>query len=291
MEVFGGIEAGGTKFVCAVGSGPDDLKVISFPTSSPETTINKAARFFQETAGSNLAAIGIGSFGPIDIDRTSRTYGYVTSTPKHDWRNYDFAGSISRILRVPVAFDTEVNAAALGEGRWGAAQGIDDFIYLTVGTGIGGGVIAGGKLIHGLMHPELGHIRVPHDIARDPFPGVCPFHNDCLEGLASGPAIQSRWGMAGHDLPDDHPAWALALATWVCTLSPRRIILGGGVMQREFLFSLIRSQFRQLLNGYICNRALTDEVNEYVVAPKLGSYSGVLGALLLARNALAERHS
>jgi fructokinase len=209
MEIFGGIEAGGTKFLCGVGTNPEDVEVTSFPTSSPDTTVRKAARYIRERAGTRLSSVGIGSFGPLDLDPRSKTYGYITSTPKRAWQNYDFAGAVSRILDVPVAFDTDVNAAAVAEGRWAIAQDVEDFIYLTVGTGIGGGAVVNGQLVHGLMHPEMGHIRLPHDFAQDPFAGDCPYHNDCLEGLASGSAIRDRWGDPAHDLPPDHPAWVL----------------------------------------------------------------------------------
>jgi fructokinase len=296
MEIFGGIEAGGTKFLCGIGTCPQDLKVVSFPTSSPDVTVEIAVGFFRERADGKLHAIGIGSFGPIDLDPASETYGYVTATPKRAWRNYDFAGAVGRALNLPVGFDTDVNAAALAEARWGAARDVEDFIYLTVGTGIGGGAVVGGRLVHGLMHPEMGHIPMPHDFTQDPFPGVCPFHKDCLEGLASGSAISERWGEPAHDLPANHPAWvleahylSLALATWVCTLSPKRIVMGGGVMQRDFLFPMIRAQLRDLLNGYIPKRALIEDVEKYVVPPQLGNNSGVLGAILLARDAYLKR--
>lgn len=291
-EIFGGIEAGGTKFLCGIGACPEDLNVVSFPTSTPDATVETAARFFREQGGGKLVAIGIGSFGPIDLEPSSKTYGYITSTPKRAWRNYDFAGAVGRALNLPIGFDTDVNAAALAEGRWGAAQDVEDFIYLTVGTGIGGGAVVGGRLVHGLMHPEMGHIPMPHDFTQDPFPGGCPFHKDCLEGLASGSAISERWGKPAHDLPPNHPAWvleahylALAVTTWVCTLSPKRIVMGGGVMQRDFLFPMIRQQLREMLNGYIPNRAVIEDADNYVVPPKLRNNSGVLGAILLARDA------
>lgn len=295
MDVFGGIEAGGTKFVCGIGTCPDDLKVISFPTESPAVTVGKAIQFFREEANASLRAIGIGSFGPIDLDSASKTYGYITSTPKPGWGNYNFAGVVARELRLPVAFDTDVNAAALAEARWGAAKDVRDFVYLTVGTGIGGGIVINGQVVHGLMHPEMGHIRVPHDVHLDPFPGNCPFHGDCLEGLASGAAIMNRWGQFGKDLPGDHQAWnleahylALALGNWVCTLSPQRIIIGGGVMRRSSLYPMIHQQLKDSLNGYIPSRALMDHIAEYVVAPQLGGNSGVLGAILLGEHAMAE---
>ncbi|HEV3196512.1 MAG TPA: ROK family protein [Bryobacteraceae bacterium] len=296
MSLFGAIEAGGTKFVCAIGTGPEDLETIQFPTTSPEATVQTAIAFFRERAGERLKAVGIASFGPIDLHPESPSFGYITSTPKEGWRNFDFAGTIRRSLEVPVCFDTDVNGAALGEARWGAAQGLSDFLYLTVGTGIGGGAVVHGRILHGLMHPEMGHIRVPHDVSRDPYPGGCPYHGDCLEGLASGPAMEARWGVAGRGLPADHPAWwlearylALGLANWVCTLSPERIVLGGGVMQQTQLFPLIREELARILNGYIQVAEITERREDFVVPPRLGSRSGVLGALALAQEALAPQ--
>ena len=207
--MFGSIEAGGTKFVCGVGTGPADLKTMQFPTTSPAATLAIAIEFLREESAGELKAVGIGSFGPIDLHSTSLTFGYVTSTPKAGWQNYNLAGTVRDALGVPVGFDTDVSAAALGEARWGAAQNLTDFLYLTIGTGIGGGAIINGRVLHGLVHPEMGHIRVPHDLVKDPYPGGCPYHGDCLEGLASGPAMQARWGKAAQDLPPDHPAWTL----------------------------------------------------------------------------------
>ena len=203
--MFGAIEAGGTKFVCGVGTGPKDLKTIQFPTTSPDATLAQAIEFLRKESGGELQAVGIGSFGPIDLHSTSLTFGYVTSTPKVGWQNYNLAGTVRDALEVPVGFDTDVDAAALGEARWGAAQNLTDFVYLTVGTGIGGGAIVNGRVLHGLVHPEMGHIRVPHDLAKDPYPGGCPYHGDCLEGLASGPAMQARWGKAAQDLASRSP--------------------------------------------------------------------------------------
>lgn len=290
--MFGGIEAGGTKFVCGVGTGPADLTVFSFPTGDPEETIRRALEFFQARAGHGLSALGIGSFGPIDLDRRSPTYGYITSTPKLAWQQFNLAGALAEALHVPIVFDTDVNAAALAEGRWGAARELGDYLYLTVGTGIGGGAVVGSRLLHGLMHPEMGHIRIPHDVAQDPFAGHCSFHQDCLEGLASGPAMNARWKTEAKALPPDHPAWALeahylalALTTWVCTLSPKRIVLGGGVMQQAGLFPMIRTRLRDLLNDYIPNLSMQGGLENYVVPPHLGDKAGVLGALLLAETA------
>jgi fructokinase len=277
---LGGIEAGGTKFVCAIGSGPEDLETCEIPTTTPDATIQRAVAFFK--TGGPVKAIGIGSFGPIDPNPKSPTFGYITSTPKLAWRNLDFVGAMRSALGVEIAFDTDVNAAAMGEFRWGSAQGLEDFLYLTVGTGIGGGGMSNGRLMHGRVHPEMGHIRIPHDLARDPFAGCCPYHGDCLEGLASAPAIESRWGQEAGKLPAGHPAWdleahylALGLWNWICTLSPQRVILGGGVMRREELFPLVRGKLAALLGDYL-------EAPE-IVPPQLGARAGVLGAIALAQ--------
>jgi fructokinase len=289
--MFGAIEAGGTKFICAIGSGPDDLETVQIPTTTPAATLEAAIDFFRARR-SELHAIGIASFGPIDLNPESWTYGYITSTPKAGWRNTDIAGAIRKRLDIPVGFDTDVNGAALGEARWGAARGLSDFLYLTVGTGIGGGAIVNGRVLHGLVHAEMGHIRVPHDRPRDPFDGACPFHGDCLEGLASGPAIQARWGLSPRELPASHPGvaleahyLALGLANWVCTLSPQRIVLGGGVMHVQQLFPLIRQELLSLLNGYVQAREITECVDYYVVPAQLGPRAGVLGGLVLAEDA------
>ncbi len=268
------------------------MTLCSFPTGEPQATIRRAVEFFQAQAGRRLGALGIGSFGPIDLDRRSATYGYVTSTPKLAWQQFDLTGALAKALQVPIGFDTDVNAAALAEGRWGAARNLGDYLYLTVGTGIGGGAVVSSRLLHGLMHPEMGHIRIPHDVTQDPFAGHCPFHKDCLEGLASGPAMEARWNTEVKALPPDHPAWtleahylALALTTWVCTLSPMRIVLGGGVMQQAGLFPMIRARLRDLLNDYIPILAARRGLDDYVVPPQLGARAGVLGALLLAEAA------
>jgi fructokinase len=277
MPIYGGIEAGGTKFVCGAGSGPEDLETLEFPALTPGETMHRVVQFFR---GRLVKVVGIGSFGPIDPNRRSPTFGFITTTPKEGWRNFDIAGAVRSELGVSVAFDTDVNAAALGEHRWGAAQGLDTFLYLTIGTGIGGGAMASGLLLHGRMHPEMGHVRIPHDWNRDPFPGCCPFHDDCLEGLASGRAIEKRWGARGESLPPGHAAWdlesdylALGLVNWICTLSPQRIIVGGGVGKRLDLIR-ITDKVGSLLNGYL-------DPPE-IVPPGLGSRAGVLGAIALA---------
>jgi fructokinase len=292
MPLWGGIEAGGTKFVCAVGTGPDDLRAeVRFPTTTPEETFGRAIQFFQQQNKDPLTAIGIASFGPVDLNPDSPTFGYITDTPKPGWAHTDFAGRIRRALGVPVGFDTDVNVAALGEYRWGAAQGLDTFIYLTIGTGIGGGGMVNGKLMHGLVHPEMGHVRIPHDRDRDPYAGSCPYHGDCLEGLAAGPALEERWGQRGETLPADHPAWpleadylAFGLVNIICVLSPQRIIIGGGVMQQPRLFPRVRRRVQELLNNYLPVPAILDHIDDYIVPPGLGDRAGVLGAMALAEH-------
>jgi fructokinase len=296
--LFGAIEAGGTKFVCLVGSGPEDLRAETrFPTTTPDATIRNAVEFLRAEQGRQgpLAAVGIASFGPVDLRPRSPTYGFITSTPKPGWANVDVVGAARAALELPVGFDTDVNAAGLAEWRWGAARGLDSVLYLTVGTGIGGGGLMDGRLLHGLVHPEMGHIRIPHDLSADPFPGACPFHGDCLEGLASGPAMRARWQQAAEDLPDDHPAWplearylALAVVNFVCTLSPQRIVMGGGVMSHQPLLGLIRAQVVDLLNNYVRAPQLIEQIDEYIVTPALGGRAGVLGGLALAERALEE---
>jgi fructokinase len=296
-KLFGAVEAGGTKFVCAVGSGPDRILAEErFATTDPAETIGHAIEFFrrQERSAGRLAALGIGAFGPVELDPDSGRYGWITSTPKPGWANTDLVTPFHRSLNLPVSVETDVNAAALGEGRWGAGHGLHTFLYLTIGTGIGGGCLVHGRPLHGLLHPEMGHIHIPHDESVDPFEGACPFHGDCLEGLANGPAIERRWHMSPPALPDDHPAWpleahylALALATFICTLSPQRVILGGGVMQRQSLFPLVRAEVVELLHGYVQSPAILDSVDDYIVPPALGPRAGVLGALALAEQTAA----
>ena len=291
--LFGGIEAGGTKFVCAVGTSPDDIRAETrFPTTTPQETIGRAIDFFK--GQDEITAVGIGSFGPVDLNPDSPTFGYITSTPKPQWTNVDLAGAIGRALNIPVGFDTDVNGAALGEWRWGAAQGLDSFIYLTIGTGVGGGGMVNGALMHGLIHPEMGHIPLPHDWELDSYNGRCPYHGDCLEGMASGPAIGERWGKPAQELPPDHPAWALeahylatALHSFICTLSPQRIILGGGVMEQPQLFPLIRQNVQKRLNNYIQSPSILQQIDSYIVPPALGNLAGICGALELARRAIA----
>ena len=280
---FGAIEAGGTKIVCAVGSGPDDLEEVRFETTDPQSTLARIRDFFAGQDG--LGAIGIGTFGPAGVNEAdTESFGKILNTPKPGWQNTDLITPLRKVAGdIPIRFDTDVNAAAFGEGKWGAARGKHTFIYITVGTGIGGGVVAGGEILHGALHPEIGHLKLPHDHKRDPFPGRCPFHGDCLEGLASGPAIEDRWGASARDLPPDHEAWtlqaeylALGVANLSLTVSPQMVILGGGVMEQEQLFPLAREELDRQLNGYI-------EAPE-VVPPALGNRAGILGALALAQS-------
>ncbi|MCL4561220.1 MAG: ROK family protein [Chloroflexi bacterium] len=298
MTIYGGIEAGGTKFICVIGSGPDEiLAETRVPTTTPDETIQHVIRFFKENSTDHpLRSVGVGSFGPVDLDTLSPTYGYITTTPKPGWMNTNLLGAIQEALSLPVTFDTDVNTAALGEQEWGAAQGMHDFLYVTIGTGIGGGALINNQLLHGLIHPEMGHIRLPHDFEADPFPGICPFHGDCFEGLASGPALQHRWG--GHPaetLPENHPCWqleahyiALAVHNLVCDFSPQRVILGGGVMENRFLFPMVRQEVHNLVNGYIQTPLLTAHREDFIVPPGLGNRSGVLGALVLAMRSYPE---
>ena len=298
MSLYGGIEAGGTKFVCAVGSNPDDLCVNVIETTTPDETISRVIAYFKEqNSTKKLSSIGIGSFGPIDLNRNSKTYGFITSTPKLNWENVDFVGAIRSSFNIPIGFDTDVNAAAIGEYQWGAAQGLTNFIYLTIGTGIGGGGIINGIPLHGLLHPEMGHIFIPRDNSdKKSYEGNCPRHKDCFEGLASGPAIRNRWGRPPQDLNQDHPAWeyiakyiSYALVNYICTISPQRIIIGGGVMKQSKLYPLIHQMVKELLNNYLQLPEITENIQNYIVPPTLGDRSGILGAIALAKQAYIEK--
>jgi fructokinase len=289
VSVYGGIETGGSKWECAIGTGPQDLRATeTVPTTSPAETIDRVVAFFEREGP--VDGIGIGSFGPLDGKVSSPTWGHITTTPKPGWAHTDVGQEIRRRLSVPVVFDTDVNASALGEHVWGAAQGLDTFCYITVGTGIGGGGMAGGKLLHGLVHPEFGHMRIPHDREADPFPGACPYHDDCWEGLASGRAIEARWGRPPEELAGDGAVWelearylALGLVCVICVLSPERIVLGGGVMHEPSLLPLVHHNVSGLMNGYLDSASVSDGIADYVTLPRLGSLSGVLGGIALAR--------
>ncbi|WP_010274170.1 ROK family protein [Paenibacillus senegalensis] len=290
--LLGAVEAGGTKFVCGVGTA--DGKVLDrtqFPTTTPEETIQQVEAYF---AKHEIQALGVGSFGPIDPVKNSPTYGYITSTPKQQWGDYNFLGRLKQSFQVPIGFDTDVNVAALGEWTFGAAQGTDSCVYITIGTGFGGGAVIAGELLHGLSHPEMGHMLVRRH-PQDSFAGLCPFHGDCLEGLASGPALQQRWGKPANELPKDSIAWdieayylAQSLAAIILILSPQKIILGGGVMKQEQLFPLIHKQLQQLLNGYVRHEAILKSPEHYIVPPGLGDNAGLCGALALAQQTLLQ---
>ncbi|EGP4937174.1 TPA: ROK family protein [Enterococcus faecium] len=281
--MYGGIEAGGTKFVCAVSEDGEILEKTSIPTTTPEETLDQVFEFFDRY---ELNGIGIGSFGPIGIDQTKDNYGYVLATPKKGWAQFDFLGTIRKRYNVPVAWTTDVNAAAYGELKQGAAQGKNSCIYLTVGTGIGAGVVINEEIFSGIAHPEMGHIWVKRH-PDDQYEGTCPYHKDCLEGLAAGPSIEARIGIKGQDLPQDHPIWdiqafyiAQALINYTLTLAPEKIILGGGVMIQDHLLQKIRQQFVELMGGYM----ETPQVSEYIVRWGLPNESGIIGSLLLAEH-------
>jgi fructokinase len=291
-KYYGGIEAGGTKFVCAIGNGPDDiLAEIRFATTSPEETLGQAVAFFRQYWNDfRLEAIGIACFGPVDLNLNSSTYGFITKTPKPGWSETNIVDFFVDTFGIPVGFDTDVNGALLGEYRWGAVQGIANSIYLTIGTGIGGGSIVNGELVHVFVHPEMGHMRLYHDPKQDPFKGWCPFHGDCFEGLACGPAVEARWGQKANALAPDHPAWELeagyiaqALHNLICVLSPERIVLGGGIMNQSQLFPMVRQKVKKSLNGYVDHRTILRDIDTYILPPSLGNQAGILGAIALAQ--------
>jgi fructokinase len=289
-KLYGGMEGGGTKFICVVGSGTDEIiEEVRFPTTTPSETLGQAIAFFQKY---NVSAIGLAPFGPLDLNPASPTYGSITATPKPGWAGTNVVAPFQHIFDVPLAFELDVNAAAFGEySLIPENRSLESLVYFTIGTGIGAGVIINGKVTHGLTHPEVGHMRLPHDRKKDPFPGTCPFHGDCFEGMASGPALARRWRKPAETLPDNHPAWeqealyiAYALVNIILTLSPQRIVLGGGVMEHQLLFPSIRDKVRVLLNGYLASPVLTGTMEEFIVPPALGKRSGVLGALALAKS-------
>lgn len=289
---LGAIEAGGTKFVCGIGNENGEiLDRVSFPTTTPEETMGQVIRYFKEK---EVEAIGIGSFGPVDLNQSSPTYGYITTTPKPHWGQYPILGELKKHIHVPIGFDTDVNAAALGEAEWGAAKGLNSCVYVTIGTGIGAGALVEGKLLHGLLHPEMGHILIKRH-PEDKFEGKCPYHKDCLEGMAAGPAIEQRWGKKGHELEKVDQVWefeayyiAQAVTNLVYTLSPEKVILGGGVMKQLQLFPLVRSYVSQMLNGYVQKPELAEGIDAYIVPPGLGDNAGLSGALVLAKQALQK---
>ena len=289
-KLYGGMEGGGTKFICAVGSGKDEIiEEVLFQTTTPGETLGQTIAFFQKY---NVSAIGLAPFGPLDLNPASPTYGSITATPKPGWAGTNVVAAFQRIFDMPLAFELDVNAAAFGEySLIPENRSLESLVYFTIGTGIGAGVIINWKVTHGLTHPEVGHMLLPHDLKKDPFPGTCPFHGDCFEGLASGPALARRWRKPAETFPDNHPAWeqealyiAYALVNIILTLSQQRIVLGGGVMEHQLLFPSIRDKVRVLLNGYLASPVLTGTMEEFIVPPALGKRSGVLGALALAKS-------
>ncbi len=288
--LIGGIEAGGTKMVCAVG---DENGVIkdrtSFPTRQPEETFADMIAYYRNW---DIQALGIGCFGPLDLNRQSRTYGYITKTPKPGWGNCDIVGAFKDALGVPVGFDTDVNGAVLGEVTWGAAKGLDSAIYITIGTGVGVGVYVNGGLLHGLVHPEGGHILLIRH-PKDTYEGKCPFHKNCVEGLAAGPSIEARWGKRAAELADRDEVWemeayyiAQAITDYIFSYSPQKIILWGGVMHQEKLFGMVRKEVLNLLNGYVAHEMITEHIDQYIVPPALGEDPGIMGAIKLGLDAL-----
>lgn len=288
--LYGALEAGGTKMVCSIGDEHAAIiHRVSYPTATPDETMPQMLEFF---SNKGISALGIGSFGPLDLNPESKTFGYITTTPKLSWQHYPLKTAFQKELNIPVAIDTDVNAAALAEATKGAAKGLNSCLYVTVGTGIGGGLIIDGKPVHGLVHPELGHMLLRAHL-QDPAPeGFCPYHKGCLEGLASGPSIEKRWSTKADTLPTDHLAWdieayylaQMCVNSIVC-FSPQKIILGGGVMQQTHLFPRIHQLTQNLLNGYINSPMVTEHIQDYIIAPGLGVNSGAIGALLLAINA------
>ncbi|MDD3024553.1 MAG: ROK family protein [Syntrophomonadaceae bacterium] len=284
--ILGALEAGGTKMVMAIGDENGTIfEQTSIPTQTPSVTMRQIIDYYKNR---NIEALGIGSFGPIDPDRSSRTYGYITSTPKLAWADYDLVGNIKKELDIPIGFDTDVNASALGEATWGSIRGSNSGIYITIGTGIGVGVYLEGKLLHGMLHPEAGHILLQKH-PQDHFEGVCPYHPNCFEGLASGPAIEKRWGRKAYELKDQNEVWDLeayyiaqGLVNYILTLAPHKIVLGGGVMHQEQLFPLIRTKVTEMLNGYVKTRQLED-IDHYIVPSSLKDNQGILGCLQLGR--------
>jgi fructokinase len=294
-KLLAGVELGGTKCVCILGTGPDDVRAVErLPTGEREATLRQVEAVLDRWRAQYGAprALGIASFGPVDLKPGSPTWGHITSTSKLGWVNTDVAQRLGRRVGVPVGLDTDVNGAALAEGRWGAARGLEDFAYVTVGTGIGVGSIVRGRSIFGMNHTELGHIRVSR-MQGDTFAGVCPYHGDCIEGLASGPAIEARAGRPAAQLAPDDPVWefvvhdlAQLIHTMVLTTAPARIFLGGGVMSaRAHLFERIQKELKRSLNRYVSAPELDQGLAQFLVPPGLGTMAGPLGALALAADA------
>ncbi len=293
MAKIAAIEAGGTKFICGIGNEKGEIfEKISIPTTVPEETMKKVIEYFKEK---EFEAMGIGSFGPIDPVKSSETYGCISKTPKPHWSDYNIVGELKKNFNVPMEFDTDVNGAALGESLWGAGKGLNNVMYITVGTGIGAGAVVNGKMLQGLTHPEMGHISIKRN-ENDKYKGKCPFHSDCLEGLASGPAIEERWGEKGYNLEDKNEVWELeayylaqALVNYILILSPERIIMGGGVMKQKHMFPLIRKNVKEFLNGYVHKKEILEDIDNYIVYPGLEENSGLIGSLALGSLALETK--
>ncbi|MCR5154301.1 MAG: ROK family protein [Lachnospiraceae bacterium] len=287
--LLGALEAGGTKMVLAIGNENGEIKDrISLPTLTPEETMPQMTDYFKNH---KLDALGIGTFGPADLNKNSSTYGYITTTPKLAWRNYNICGEFKKALGIPIGFDTDVNAACLGEATFGCMKGLENGIYITIGTGVGAGILTGGKLLHGMLHPEACHILIERN-PKDTFEGTCPYHKNCLEGLAAGPAIEKRWGKKAIELKDCAEVWELeaeyiakALVNYILIMSPERIVLGGGVMHQEQLFPIIRRKVKELLGGYLSTKQM-DDMDSYIVGASLNDNQGVMGCLSLAMQAL-----
>ena len=292
MAIIAAVEAGGTKFICGLGT--EDGKIIdriNIPTTTPEETMKQVIEYFKDK---EFDVMGVGSFGPIDPVKESATYGYITKTPKPYWSDYNIIGELKKHFDVPMEFDTDVNGAALAESWWGSGKGLKNVMYITVGTGIGAGAVVDGKMLQGLTHPEMGHIFLKRH-KDDNYAGKCPFHKDCLEGLASGPAIEERWGKKGVALADDEKVWemeayylAQGLINYILILSPQKIIMGGGVMKQQQLFPLIRKNVQKFLNGYVHKKEILEDIDDYIVYPGLGDEAGFIGSIALGKIALEQ---
>jgi len=290
MAVIAAVEAGGTKFICGLGTEEGKIiEKINIPTTNPEETMKRVIEYFKNK---KFDVMGVGSFGPIDPVKGSETYGYITKTPKPYWSDYNMIGELKKHYDVPMEFDTDVNGAALAESWWGAGKGLKNLIYITVGTGIGAGAVVNGTMLQGLTHPEMGHIFLKRH-PEDKFEGRCPFHKDCLEGMAAGPAIEDRWGKKGQEMANDDRVWemeayylAQALVNYILILSPQKIIMGGGVMKQQQLFPLIRKNVQKFLNNYVYKKEILEEIEKYIVYPGLGDDAGFIGSIALGKIAL-----
>lgn len=287
--LYGALEAGGTKMVCAIGKEDGTIiEQVSIPTTTPEETMPRIIEYFKDK---DIASLGVGTFGPVDVNEGSDTYGHILDTPKLPWRGYDVAGTLVKELGVKVGIDTDVNGSCLGEITFGASKGLDPVVYITIGTGVGVGIFVNGRLLHGMLHPEAGHVLIrQHE--NDIYSGKCPYHGNCLEGMAAGPAIEARWGKKAVELKDDTKVWELeayyiaqAIVGYIMTISPKRIILGGGVMHQEQLFPLIRKEVEKLMNGYLTTKEMKD-LDNYIVPASLNDDQGIMGCIQLAKQAL-----